>query len=388
VAELISRLSLREKVGQLLMPALSYGPGGSPATRVHEALAASIRDVQPGGVIFFGPNINTVEQTASLIDELSALSSLPLFFAIDEEGGTVSRLRTSGRMGATEIPPARVIGRLGDPQLARQVGEVIGRELRALGFNLNLAPVADVLTNRRNSVIGKRSFGTDPDAVADMVAHMIYGLQSQNVGSVMKHFPGHGATEHDSHQGPVTVPYGLDRLRQVELVPFRAGIEAGAEGIMAGHISAPQVTGHDLPATLSPGLLQELLRDTLRFDGLIVSDSLSMQAVTGLFPQEELAVRAVEAGVDVVLDPQNPEVARNAIVAAVRSGRLSEARIDRSVARILRTKLDLRIMSLPEDLRVRNPAEEPGPPAQVLGQPAHQRVIEEVRARAHGSSAQ
>jgi beta-N-acetylhexosaminidase len=157
---------------------------------------------------------------------------------------------------------------------------------------------------------------------------------------------------------------------------------------MAGHISAPQVTGHDLPATLSPGLLQDLLRDTLRFEGLIVSDSLSMQAVTGLFPQGELAVRAVEAGIDVVLDPRNPEVARNAIVAAVRSGRLSEARIDRSVARILRTKLDLRIMSLPEDLRVRNPAEDPGPPAQVLGQPAHQRVIEEVRARAHGSSAQ
>lgn len=379
VSRQLGEMSLEEKVGQLLMPALSYGPDGTPATRLREDLEATLREVRPGGIIFFGPNVQTVEQTVRLIGELKGISTLPLFFAIDEEGGVVSRLSSSGRMGATEIPPARTIGRSGDPELAYRVGQVLGRELRALGFNLNLAPVADVLTNSTNDVIGKRAYSGDPQIVGEMVSRVVAGLQSEHVGSVLKHFPGHGDTVSDSHTGPVTLDHDLDRLQRVELVPFRAGIEAGADGIMVGHISVPAVTGDRLPATLSPQLLQGVLRELLRFDRIVISDSMNMAAVAGLFPPGELVVRAIEAGVDVVLQPDDPVAARNAVIAAVESGRIEEERIDRSVRRILRVKLDRRIMSLPDFMRVRPPVEMPGPAADVLGHPSHRELIEGTR---------
>lgn len=387
ISQLVTQMSLEEKVGQMLMPALSYGPDGKPATRVHEGVAATIRELQPGGVILFGPNVTSVEQTVALTEELQRLSRMPLFVAIDEEGGEVSRLNAGATLGATETPAARIVGALGDPELAYRIGVIIGRELRSLGVNMNLAPVADVLTNPSNTVIGRRAYGEDPTTVAQMVAETVRGLQSSNIASVIKHFPGHGDTVTDSHTEAVSVEHGLERLRRVELVPFEAGINAGVDGVMTGHISVPRVTGNDRPATISPTLLQGVLREELRFEGLVVSDSMSMKAVSARFPDSELAVEAVKAGVDIVLKPQDPRAARDALLRAVRSGQIAERRVDDSVQRILRVKLDRRIMELPEYLEVRPAPKPPEPASEVLGAPEHRRVVDGVRARYNGESA-
>lgn len=368
----VASLSLREKIGQMIMP-------GMPVTELTPALETMLRDVRPGGFILFAANIETPDQVRRLVTDLHATVGVPLLIATDQEGGVVRRVVPTAAMPATAIPAAARVGAVGDPRLAVDLARVVARELRSLGIRMNFAPVADVLTNENNPVIGSRAFGSNPETVAEMVAATVRGLQSEGVSAVAKHFPGHGDTVQDSHQEAAYLPHGLDRLRRVELVPFVEAIDAGVDAIMTGHITVPAVSRSALPATLDPTIVTGLLRERLGFNGVIVSDSLTMAAVTRYYEPQEVAVRAVEAGVDILLRPGRPRVVQDALLEAVADGRIPESRIDQSVRRILRLKVERGLLRIgPGEPPRLLPTADLIPAAIEMGTPAHQAIVEQV----------
>jgi beta-N-acetylhexosaminidase len=232
-------------------------------------------------------------------------------------------------------------GAAGDAQLAEQAGRVVGEESRALGIEVDFAPVADVNNNPRNPVINTRSFGEDPVRVGAMAAAFARGLRAGGVLATLKHFPGHGDTDADTHLGLAVIPHDRDRLNAVELVPFKAAIAAGADAVMVGHLELPKIDPAIQPATFSKPTVTGLLRDDLRFDGLVFTDSMSMAAVAKLAPAGEAAARAIEAGADVVVHSPDPAAAIDGIATAVRRGEISEERLDQSVRRLLAAKARL-----------------------------------------------
>jgi beta-N-acetylhexosaminidase len=339
IGAILDTMTVEEKVGQMFMvdtSALEAGVRGSDGQLgVSPAQADHLARYGPGGVIFFGGNVADAGQVSRYIADLQAASPIPLFVAVDQEGGDVERL---GAAGVTSYPSMRAIGASGDPVLARGVGETLGREMSALGFTVDLAPVADVDTNPANPVIGDRSFGPDPALVAAMVAAEVDGLQPE-VSAALKHFPGHGDTATDSHTGLPIVGHDLDRLRAVELVPFKAGIDAGADFVLTAHIAMPAIDPSGAPATMSRTIVTDVLRGELGFEGIVITDSLGMGAVDAM-PIEELVRRCVDAGVDMLLMPTDFFAARDALVRLVESGRIGEERVDESVRRIVALKLD------------------------------------------------
>lgn len=345
IDSLLADMTTEEMVGQVFMLACRNDEGGNPVRSASQGFGALVTAYKLGGVILFSENIDTVEQTTGLIADLQAASPIPLFVAVDEEGGKVSRVGANPKMGATQFPPMAQVGAAGDPSLARDVGRVIAAELRALGFNMDMAPVADVHTNPKNPVIGDRAFSGDPQVAAGMVSAFVTGMQGEGVAAVVKHFPGHGDTDADTHTGAVSVTHDLDRLRAVELVPFAAGIDAGAYGVMTAHIQVPHVTGDDTPATLSPAILTDLLRDEMGFSGLILADALEMKAITGRYGSGEACVQSFLAGADILLMPASPQEACQGMLAAVEEGVISRERLLESVARILSVKYDLGLFS-------------------------------------------
>lgn len=377
VARLIQDMTIEEKAGQLIIPSLGdvAGPG---VLRRGETLSRFLSTVRPGGFVLFTDNIHTSDQVRRLINELQADREIPLFIAVDEEGGVVSRLTRDPQMVATEIPSARRVGQSGDAEHAYQLSRITGRELRALGFNMNFAPVADVLTNPANQAIGSRAYGTDAEQVSSYVGAAVRGFQSTGVCAVLKHFPGHGDTAGDTHTGPVVVNHDLQRLRDLELLPFRAGMESGASAVMTGHIALPEVTGSNEAATFSRVLLQDLLRDAYAFDGVVISDALTMGAVTSRYSPEEAAIRALEAGVDILLRPVTPQEVHTAIIEAVHSGRLAVDRINSSVARVLRLKVDCGVLVPDDELFRARAAERPVPEPGVVGSAEHRAAVERI----------
>ena len=334
-------MTLEQKIGQMLL----FGwQGETPeASRTVSAHAqALVDDFAVGGVIFMGRNVGPPEQTRATISELQARARAnglpPLFVAVDQEGGRVQRL------GPPHYPKrlsAREVGATGDPEQARAHTRAIGAELRDLGFNWDFAPVLDVNNNPRNPVIGDRSYGDDATLVADMGAAAILGFQEDaGILACGKHFPGHGDTDTDSHHALPRIPHGRERLDAVELVPFRAAFGAGLGAVMTSHILFPALDP-DLPATLSPTILTGLLRRELGFDELVITDDLEMKGVADGWGAPEAAVLAVLAGADVLLcchtwDTQR--AIRDALAAALDSGRLSPSRVDKSCARIAAAK--------------------------------------------------
>src|SRR5215218_950403 len=266
---------------------------------------------------------------AGTLNRLQQLSPLPLLNAGDFEWGVGMRIR-----GATQFPRAMAFGAAGDATLTQEAGRLTGVEMRAIGVHMDFAPVADVNNNPRNPVINTRSFGEDPSRVSEHAAAFTRGLQGAGVVATLKHFPGHGDTDVDTHIGLATVPHARDRLDRVELAPFRAGIAAGTEAVMVGHLEVPAIDdARSQPATLSPKAITGLLRGDLAFNGLIVTDSMSMQAITKMMPPGEAAVRTIEAGSDVVLHSPDDRAAITALREAIAGGRLSLQRIDASVRR-------------------------------------------------------
>jgi beta-N-acetylhexosaminidase len=322
-------MTLREIVGQLFILGFE---GQVPSA----ALEAFIRDWHPGGVILFPRNLGTPEEIAALTATLQTASHAPLFIAIDQEGGKVARLQPP----FTRWPSAETVGAVGSTELARAMGEAVARELLSVGINMNLAPVLDVLTNPANPIMAGRCFGGDPQHVARCGLAVVRGLTDGGVLAVGKHFPGHGDTTVDSHLGLPVVPHDQARLRAVELAPFVAAIDAGIPALMTAHLLVPALDP-DRPATLSRPILTGLLRARLGFSGVLVSDDLLMAGVAGTTLPGEAAVQFLEAGGDCALICRDAEAQRQAILAvvgAVETGRLSEARVSLSCDRIAHAK--------------------------------------------------
>ncbi|HEY4643652.1 MAG TPA: glycoside hydrolase family 3 protein, partial [Bacteroidota bacterium] len=336
----LRRLQLEEKIGQMIM-ARAYGTYFSIASDSYERLDHLVRRLKVGGFVFFRGD---VYETAVLVNRLQSTAEVPLLIAADMERGVAMRVRR-----ATLFPDAMALGATRDTGLAERMGEVIAQEGRALGVHQNYAPVLDLNNNPKNPVINVRSFGEDPTLVSRLTIALIHGLQKGGVVATVKHFPGHGDTEIDSHLGLPVLSFTRGRLDSLELVPFKQAISAGVSSIMIAHLALPNVDTTGIPATLSPVVVQQLLRSDLHFNGLIVTDALEMAAVVNQFSVAEIAVRAVKAGSDMLLLPADEEHSIRAIAAAVRRGEISESRIDESVRRILSTKAAL---GLPEHRQV------------------------------------
>lgn len=340
VEDALGAMTLEQKVCQLFCVRPEALTGAEQVTVADDAMRAALEARPVGGIAYFGQNIVDADQLRSLMAGTAAMPvPVPPFLAVDEEGGPlVARVANSGAFDVATFPDMAQIGASGDPAAAREVGSAIGAYLADLGFNLDFAPVADVLTNP-DSVIGARAFSSDPQVVAEMVGQVVAGLQEQGVSATAKHFPGHGDAGADSHTGAAVSERTLDELRACEFVPFKAAIDAGVHLVMVGHVSTPNASGNDLPASLSPAAIDGWLRGELGFAGIVVSDAMNMGAVTRLCTPGEAAVSFVRAGGDLVLDPERFEDAYQGLLDAVRSGELTAGRIDASVRRILRVKL-------------------------------------------------
>lgn len=336
--ELLDSLTLEQKIGQLFMIRPEALADKDVVTEWDDAMAERLAQYPAGGVVLFGQNIVSPDQLAALTGAFQKAGSVPLFIGVDEEGGKVARIARNDAFDVTRYDSMAAVGASGDPEQARGAGRTIGGYLAAYGFNLDFAPVADVYTNPENTVIGDRAFSSDPQEAAEMVCAAIEGFHSAGILTCVKHFPGHGDTRDDTHDGVVTVDKTWDELLGCELVPFIAALEQ-TDMVMAAHITAPAVTSDGLPASLSYEMITGRLRDELGYDGVVITDSLEMGAVAGQYAPAESAVLAVKAGVDIVLMPSDYAAAFEGVVQAVKEGALTEERIDQSVLRILTLKL-------------------------------------------------
>lgn len=334
--EILDGMTLDEKLCQLFVVTPDALTGLSPATAAGDATREALERTPVGGLVYFAQNIVSAEQVTQMLQTTQSYSKIPLLLGVDEEGGRVSRL--SG-VGLTDVlDPMATYGAAGDTAAVEAMGKKLGGQVKGAGFNVDFAPVADIVTNPNNTEIGDRSFSSDPAVASDMVAAMTRGLQEGGVLACLKHFPGHGSTEADSHLGTSVTDRTLDELREAELLPFRAGIEAGAGMIMVSHMSAPAVTGDNTPCDLSPAVVTDLLRTELGYDGVVITDAHNMGAITANYTPGEAAVLAIEAGCDLILMPDDLDAALQALRDAAADGTLTEARIDESVLRILTLK--------------------------------------------------
>ena len=333
---LLRSMTLEQKAGQLFMSWILSNDEDQGVAR--RQMHAWIREVGLGGVVL---SLGSALQAQALIADLQGVSKVPLLVAGDFEGGVSFRLT-----GTTNMGNQMLVGATGLSRLAREMGRVAGEEGRALGFHWSFSPVVDVNVNPRNPIINVRSFGADPGTVARMGVACIEGIQGAGLIACAKHFPGHGDVDSDSHLVMPTIPGDRERLERVELLPFRAAVNGGVGSIMTAHLAVPGL-GEDpsVPATLSPKILTELLRDDMGFQGIVVTDALDMGGVGGELEPGEVSVRALIAGSDMLLMPPDPVAARDAVVAAVRSGRVPPARLDEAVGRLLRAKERLGLFS-------------------------------------------
>ncbi|MFJ9726933.1 glycoside hydrolase family 3 protein [Streptomyces sp. NPDC101209] len=356
---LVSRMTLEEKVGQLFVMRVY----GNSATDPDQAdIDANLKEIgvrtaaeliakyRVGGIIYFtwAHNTENPRQIAALSNgiqraSLGAPRGLPVLIATDQEHGIVCRV---GRP-ATLFPGAMAMGAGGSRGDARTLGRISGGELRAIGINQDYSPDADVNVNPANPVIGVRSFGADPDAVAALVAAEVQGYQRSRVAATAKHFPGHGDTAVDSHYGFPVITHTREVWEKLDAVPFRAAIRAGIDCVMTAHIQFPALDDSGDPATLSHPILTGILRGELGYDGVVVTDSLGMEGVRTKYGDDRVPVLALKAGVDQLLNPPDLAVAWNAVLKAVRDGELTEARLDESILRILRLKARLRLFDEP-----------------------------------------
>ncbi|MFI6798013.1 glycoside hydrolase family 3 protein [Streptosporangium canum] len=379
VEAVLARMSVEDKVGQLFMPVL-YGPAANTVSGENQARfgvgtpAKAVAKYRPGGVILFpwADNVKNVRQVVALTNGLQKASpEIPLLVGADQENGRVSRMAPL----VTEMPGASVIGSTGDPSLARRAAKVTGIELRALGINLDFAPVADVNINPRNPVIGPRAYGSDPKKVAPMVAAAVQGFHDAGIASTAKHFPGHGDTNVDSHSGLPVIQHSLSQWNKLDAPPFAAAIGKNIDAIMSAHVVMPKLDPSGDPATLSKPILTGLLREKLGFNGVVSTDALDMAGVRKKYGDGQVAVRAIQAGVDLLLMPPDFPKAYGAVLAAVKSGKISTARLDQSVRRLLKLKAARGLLD-------RAPVADPAEAERVLRSAEHRKVAQLINERA------
>ena len=330
---ILDGMSLTEKICQLMIVRPEALTGVSPVTVAGETTKAALEQYPVGGFIYTLDNLVTVEQTVAMIDNAQSMSDIPLFISADEEGGNVGRLMY--KLGTTWVNAMYSYKDQGT-QVAHDNAYTIGTDMAACRFNTDFAPVADVWTNPNNTVIGDRAYSDDYDQAAELVAAAVQGFHDAGMICSVKHFPGHGDTDTDTHTGGAVVNKTVDELMAGELKPFISGIEAGADMVMIGHMTVTALDSEH-PASLSREVVTGLLREQLGYDGVVITDSLDMGALSA-WAEGERCVLALEAGVDILLGVSDIPGAVAAIASAVESGRLSEADIDASVLRVLELK--------------------------------------------------
>ncbi|WP_406538148.1 beta-N-acetylhexosaminidase [Fibrobacter sp.] len=344
----IQKMSIREKVGQMffvrpeaLDTSIHWNEYAElpdyKLEQVNKTMLAVNKNYPIGGMILYAHNIVDEAQLEKFVDEIRELNGSPLL-AIDEEGGRVARIANNGNFDVPKYESMAAIAESDDPNEAYEAAFTIGTYVKKYGFDIDYAPVADVNTNPDNIVIGPRAFSDNPETAAKFVVSYLNGLESAGVIGTLKHFPGHGDVSTDTHYGYASTNKTWDEMLKCEMIPFKAGIKAGAQMIMTAHIAAPKVSGDDLPATLSSVILQDKLRGELGFDGVIVTDAMDMGAITKQFSNTEAAIKSIQAGVDVVLCSREFTQVFDAVVKAVEKGEIKESRIDESVKRILKLK--------------------------------------------------
>ena len=351
----LQKMTLREKVGQLFyvrpecldttihfnQPSSIDGSTDDIKAIKLQAVNATMKGVNEkypvGGVILYAHNSEDEAQLSAFISQIRALNGSPLL-CIDEEGGRVARIANNANFEVEKFESMGAIGATGDPQNAYYCGNTIGTYLRRYGFDIDFAPVADVNTNPENIVIGARAFSDNPEVAAPMVTNYLQGLKDAGITGCIKHFPGHGDTKADTHYGYAQSLKTWDEMLNCELITFKAGIQWGTQLIMTAHIGTPNVTGSEVPATMSSFILQDKLRGELGYQNIIITDAMEMGAITQQYNNTEAAVGTLQAGADIVLGPQNFVKAFDAVVKAVEDGTLTEERINQSVRRILKLK--------------------------------------------------
>ena len=340
VEKIVNNMTLEEKVGQIFMVAPeAVDKDGGSTTVFTENIEKEIEKYNLGGYILFASNIENPTQTPELINGLKKSSKIQPFVGVDEEGGRVARIGKNSAMGVEKIEPMAQVGKSQNYERANEIGTTIGKYIKNLGFNLDFAPDTDVLTDSNNTEIGDRSLGNDPEVVGKMATEVVKGLQSENISTVLKHFPGHGGSIGNSHQGFSLSNRTEEELKKCEIVPFKTAIENGADCVMVAHMSLPNVTGDNIPATLSKKVVTDMLKTELNFKGVVFSDSMSMGAITENYGTGDACVKAVEAGIDMVLMPENLDEAYNAVLEAVKNGKISQERLDDAVSRIIKAKI-------------------------------------------------
>ncbi len=339
VSEIMGEMTLSEMVYQMMFITPEALTGIGTVIQAGETTRGALESYPVGGLIYFAPSLKNREQTKQMLANTQNFSKIPLFIAVDEEGGRVARLGNNPDMGVTAHPPMREIGDSGDTEKAYEVGKTLGTDLFELGFNVDFAPDADVIINQNNSEIGDRSFGTDPKIVSDMVAQVVRGMQEKGVSATLKHFPGHGSTQVDSHTGYSASSRTADELRANEWMPFKSGIDAGADFIMISHMTLTEATKEKLPSSLSKEVITDMLKGELGYKGIIITDSFSMGAITDGYSSGEAAVMAVNAGADMILMSADFKAAHTSIVQAVENGKIPREHIEESVRKIITLKV-------------------------------------------------
>lgn len=332
VESLMNEMTLEEKIGQLLIV-------GVEGTVFSDDINRLIMDYHVGGIILMGKNQSTAAKMLALINDskrANAQNKIPLIFSVDEEGGRISRLPKD----FPRLPTNEEIGLRNDPAFSFRVGQYLGDALNAFGYHMNFAPVLDINSNPRNPVIGNRSFGSTPEVVTELGIATMQGMLDKNIIPVVKHFPGHGDTETDSHLSLPVVNKTIKELKQLELIPFQKAIDENVDVIMVGHILFP-VLDQKYPSSLSKAVITDLLRDQMNFDGVVITDDLTMGAIVNEYSVSRASVLSFLAGSDVLLvkgDYENEVNVFHALKSAVESGEISEARLNESVKRILMLK--------------------------------------------------
>ncbi len=336
----IAEMSLENKVAGLFMVTPEALTGVDTVIQAGDTTKQKLSEYPVGGLVYFSKNIKSADQLKEMLDTTRNTMIYPVFLAVDEEGGSVSRVAGAGL--ADDVGDMSEIGSTCDPEKAKEAGTTIGTYLSQFGFNVDFAPVTDVIS-AENAVIGNRSFGSDPNVVGTMVAAEVQGLQESGVSACLKHFPGIGDTTTDTHDEKTVSEKTLEDMQQTDLPAFQSGIDAGADFVMVSHMSLPNVIGDDTPCSLSGAVISDLLRNQLGYNGIVITDALDMSAITDSYSSAEAAVKAIEAGADMLLMPENFEEAYQGVLDAVQNGTISEDRINESLKRIYRVKYRDRI---------------------------------------------
>lgn len=340
IAEKMEEMTLDEKIGQLFI-------SGMEGTEMTDETAAMIEENALGGVILFQPNLEEPDRSLQLVNDLKQLeeaNDIPLFISVDQEGGQVERL--------PGLPPLKSAGEIGehDRKFAYENGQLLAELLKAYGMNLNFAPVLDVNSNPNNPVIADRAFGDNAEIVSEMGIIMMQGMQDEGVITSVKHFPGHGDTDVDSHEQLPVVNKSRQELEETEFIPFETAVNTGVDMVLMAHIKLPEL-GIDVPASFSKDAV-DILRDDWHYDGVIITDDLTMGAITENYDMEEVTVDAVKAGVDILMIAHEKELLEagiEGVKSAVENGEITEDRIDESVQRILKLKEDYDVDNQPAD---------------------------------------